>query len=170
MSDAIGSYNKGRWEELAKARVEFSRPWLELDAQSARQLLDTYDIMGDVTDKMVLALGAGGGQQSAAFALLGAVVTVMEISETQLERDRQALAHYGLQARLEQGDMRDLSRFDDTASTRSGMPGQSILCPIQRPCLMKWAACCVPVGCIGFPGPILSAARLMKPTGRAKAT
>jgi ubiquinone/menaquinone biosynthesis C-methylase UbiE len=44
--------------------------------------------------------------------LIGAVVTVLDITEAQLERDQQALAHYALQARLEQGDMRDLSRFE----------------------------------------------------------
>jgi SAM-dependent methyltransferase len=43
------------------------------------------------------------------------VVSVLDISETQLERDRQALAHYGFQARLEPGDMRDLSRFEDNS-------------------------------------------------------
>ena len=115
MSDDPGKYNKERWEALAQANVEWSRPWLELDAQAARQHLDTHGILGDVTGKRVLALGAGGGQQSAAFALLGAVVTVLDISETQLARDQQALAHYGLQARLEQGDMRDLSRFEDNS-------------------------------------------------------
>ncbi len=115
MSDDLGNYNKARWEALAQANVEWSRPLLELDAQSARQRLDAYDIMGDLTGKSVLALGAGGGQQSVAFAILGAVVTVLDISETQLERDQQALAHYGLQARLEQGDMRDLSRFDENS-------------------------------------------------------
>ena len=113
MSEDAGSYNKARWEALAQANVQFSRPFLELDAQTARQFLDAYGMMGDVTGKSVLALGAGGGQQSVAFALLGASITVLDISETQLERDRQALAHTGLQARLEQGDMRDLSRFED---------------------------------------------------------
>jgi SAM-dependent methyltransferase len=44
---------------------------------------------------------------------LGSNVTVLDLSETQLERDRQAAAHYGLTVRTEQGDMRDLSRFAD---------------------------------------------------------
>ena len=59
-----------------------------------------------------LCLAGGGGQQSAAFALLGARVTVFDLAEAQLERDRRAAAHYGLAVRTVQGDMRDLSAFD----------------------------------------------------------
>jgi SAM-dependent methyltransferase len=69
--------------------------------------------MGAVAGKDVLCLAAGGGQQSAAFALLWASVTVVDLAETQLERDREALMHYALEGRIEQGDMRDLSRFAD---------------------------------------------------------
>lgn len=111
MTDEISNHNKERWEELAQAGVEFSRPWLNLDVASARQEVDPHDVMGDVRNKSVLCLAGGGGQQSVAFALLEATVTVLDVSETQLERDRQALAHYGLQARLEQRDMRDLALF-----------------------------------------------------------
>jgi SAM-dependent methyltransferase len=82
---------------------------LDLDRESALQIVDPHGMMGDMQGKDVLCLASGGGQQSAAFALLGAQVTVLDFSANQLERDRQALAHYGLQARLVQGDMRDLS-------------------------------------------------------------
>ncbi len=113
MHDDIARHNKARWEELAQANVDYSRPFLGLNADSSRQVLDPFQVMGEVNEKNVLCLASGGGQQSAAFALLGAAVSVLDFSETQLDRDRQALAHYGLQARLEQGDMRDLSRFAD---------------------------------------------------------
>jgi ubiquinone/menaquinone biosynthesis C-methylase UbiE len=111
--DEIARYNKERWEALSAANVAFARPMLNLNADSARKLVDPYDVMGDVAGKNVLCLGSGGGQQSAAFALLGAEVTVVDISETQLARDRIALAHYGLTATLIQGDMRDLSSLGD---------------------------------------------------------
>jgi len=111
--DDIARYNKERWEALSAAKVAFSRPRLDLDATSARKLVDPYDVMGDVNGKNVLCLASGGGQQSAAFALLGAKVTVFDLSDTQLERDRTALTHYGLDARLIQGDMRDLSSLDE---------------------------------------------------------
>lgn len=113
MTDEIANYNKARWEDLAQANVEFSRPMLDLDATSARQFVDPYAVMGDMTGKAVLCLASGGGQQSAAFGLLGATVTVLDLSENQLARDKLALDHYGLKATLEQGDMRDLFRFSE---------------------------------------------------------
>ncbi len=111
--DDIYQHNQQRWEALAQARVAYSRPFLDLNAESARQVVDSYGIMGDVAGKDVLCLASGGGQQSVAFGLLGANVSVLDFAETQLARDREALVHYGLSARLEQGDMRDLSRFAD---------------------------------------------------------
>lgn len=111
--DEIARYNKERWEALAAANITFSRPLLDLNADSARKLVDPFGVMDGVMGKNVLCLGSGGGQQSAAFALLGAHVTVVDIAETQLERDRIALAHYGLSATLTQGDMRDLSSLGD---------------------------------------------------------
>ncbi len=110
--DEVARFNKARWEALAAAQVEFSRPMLNLTAESARALVDEHGVLGDVSGKRVLCLASGGGQQSAAFALLGAQVTVVDLSETQLERDREALAHYGLSATLIAGDMRDLSGLD----------------------------------------------------------
>jgi hypothetical protein len=45
----------------------------------------------------VLALA---GAAAVSFAMLGANVTVLDFAETQLERDRVALAHHGLYARI----------------------------------------------------------------------
>jgi SAM-dependent methyltransferase len=111
--DEIGRYNKKRWEDLARARIVFSRPALNLDEASARQMLDPHGLMGSVEGKNVLCLASGGGQQSAAFGLLGANVTVYDLSETQLQRDAEAARHYGLSINALQGDMRDLSSFND---------------------------------------------------------
>jgi SAM-dependent methyltransferase len=61
----------------------------------------------------VLCLASGGGQQSAVFALLGARVTSLDLSEGQLRGDRTAAAHYGYQVRTVKGDACDLSRFPD---------------------------------------------------------
>ena len=60
----------------------------------------------------VLCLASGGGQQSVAFGLLGANVTVFDLTPAQLERDREAAAHYDLPITTVQGDMRDLSHFE----------------------------------------------------------
>jgi SAM-dependent methyltransferase len=44
--------------------------------------------------------------------LAGARVTVLDLAEGQLERDREAAAHYGYNVETVQGDMRDLSAFE----------------------------------------------------------
>jgi SAM-dependent methyltransferase len=111
--DPITQYNQQRWEALAQANVEYSRPMLDLTPVSARELLDPHGVMGPVAGKRVLCLAASGGQQSAAFGLLGAQVSVLDFSPTQLQRDRETAAHYGLAVETVQSDMRDLTYFPD---------------------------------------------------------
>ena len=113
--DEIARYNMGRWNELAEAGIAYTVPYLDLDERSARELVDPDGAIGELEGKEVLCLAGGGGQQSAGFCVLGANVTVFDISEVQLERDRQAAQHYGLNVRTIQGDMRDLSAFEDSS-------------------------------------------------------
>lgn len=115
MLDEVARFNKERWEELAAADIQYSRPWLDLDVATARQRMDPLGLLGDISGKRVLCLGSGGGQQSAAFSVLGAQVTVLDLTENQLAGDRLAASHYGLTVRTEQGDMRDLACFADGA-------------------------------------------------------
>jgi 2-polyprenyl-3-methyl-5-hydroxy-6-metoxy-1,4-benzoquinol methylase len=107
--DKIAEYNRQRWAALVRVNALFTRPWLDLDDASARVKLDPARTLGDVRSKNVLCLAGGGGQQSVAFALLGAKVTVVDLSVDQLRRDREAASHYGLQVATLQGDMRDLA-------------------------------------------------------------
>jgi 2-polyprenyl-3-methyl-5-hydroxy-6-metoxy-1,4-benzoquinol methylase len=110
--DEIAKYNQARWKELVKANALFTRPKLNLDINSARQIVDFDGRLGDVSGKDVLCLACGGGQQSVAFAMLGANVTVFDLSPEQLERDREAARHYGFDVTIREGDMRDLSQFE----------------------------------------------------------
>ena len=111
--DELSSFNRERWNGLVRAGVLYSRPKLDLDEASAREVVDEAGLLGDVRGKKVLVLAGGGGQQSAALGLLGAQVTVLDLSDEQLEQDRRAAEHYGLSPVLLQGDMRDLTRFAD---------------------------------------------------------
>jgi 2-polyprenyl-3-methyl-5-hydroxy-6-metoxy-1,4-benzoquinol methylase len=104
-----------RWRKLAEANALFTRPWLDLTPASARERVDPEGLLGVLAGKDVLCLASGGGQQSAAFALLGANVTVSDLSEAQLERDRLAAAHYGLSIATICCDMRDLSLLRSAA-------------------------------------------------------
>ncbi|HUG36305.1 MAG TPA: class I SAM-dependent methyltransferase, partial [Candidatus Limnocylindrales bacterium] len=115
MLDDVARFNRERWEDLAKARVKFSRPWLDLDPATARARVDPEGMLAEVAGADVLCLAAGGGQQSSAFAMLGTRVTVLDFSATQIERDRVTAAHHGVSVTAIEGDMRDLARFPDRA-------------------------------------------------------
>lgn len=115
--DDLANYNKNRWEALAQARVAYSRPFLDLTPENALAALDPDPVFvgspfSQVAGKNVLCLAGGGGQQTAVFGILGANVTVLDLTETQLARDHEAAAHHGYTIRALQGDMRDLSAFD----------------------------------------------------------
>jgi SAM-dependent methyltransferase len=110
--DEVARYNLARWQALADADALFTRPALGLDPASARAMVDPEGLLGTIDGRDVLCLAAGGGQQSIAFALLGARVTVVDLAEAQLARDREAAAHYGLALTTVQADMRDLAQLD----------------------------------------------------------
>jgi SAM-dependent methyltransferase len=110
--DEVAAFNQARWRALAEADALFTRPALNLDAASARARVDPDSLLGPLEGKRVLCLAGGGGQQSAAFAVLGAQVTVADLSEAQLARDAQAAAHYGVEIRTVLADMRDLATLE----------------------------------------------------------
>jgi len=112
MVDSISQINRERWNALARANVEWSRPHLEYTAEQAACHVYRHGVLSDVRGRRVLCLASGGGQDSAAFGLLGAKVTAFDLSDEQLARDRQAAAHHGYPLTTIQGDMRDLNALD----------------------------------------------------------
>jgi SAM-dependent methyltransferase len=109
--DEINRTNRERWNSLARLNVEYTLPFLDFTTADAQRYIGRHDILQDVSGKKVLCLASGGGQDSAAFGILGADVTVLDLSDVQLERDQQAAAHHGYPLKTCQGDMRDLSIF-----------------------------------------------------------
>jgi hypothetical protein len=104
--DDIAITNRQHWEWAVRKGAGCTVPWLDADAALLRvyangQLspvpgpyLRMYPahVLRGVQDKDVLCLASGGGQQSVAFGLLGARVTVLDLTEGQLEGDRKAAA------------------------------------------------------------------------------
>jgi SAM-dependent methyltransferase len=127
MKDEVATINERHWERMVKEGCGYTIPWLELDRNLIQQYVrgeldtipDTLDsmtppnILADVEGKDVLCLASGGGQQSTVFGLLGAKVTVVDISDGQLAGDRKAADHYGYGITTIHADMRDLSCLDD---------------------------------------------------------
>ena len=124
--DEIARINRRHWENLASRRMMYTTPWLDLDPDLVRSFgeggvelmpgpyacLYPRSVFQGVKGKRVLCLASGGGQQSAAFGILGAEVTVLEITPAQLESDRMAAEHFGYGVVTVPGDMRDLSGFE----------------------------------------------------------
>jgi ubiquinone/menaquinone biosynthesis C-methylase UbiE len=127
--DEIARYNQQIWEKWVRDEGEYTRPWLEL----TRELIESFvrgeieylpqpyryiyprQVFEGVAGKDVLCLATGGGQQSAVFGLLGAAVTVLDLTDGQLAGDRRAAEHHGYPVTTIQGDMRDLSCFADNS-------------------------------------------------------
>jgi SAM-dependent methyltransferase len=94
--DVIAAARAGRWEVVLTPTRPVPRDWF-----------------GALAGADVLALASGGGQQAPVLAAAGARVTLLDNSPAQLAQDRAVAEREGLAIRLEQGDMRDLSRFAD---------------------------------------------------------
>jgi ubiquinone/menaquinone biosynthesis C-methylase UbiE len=112
--DNVTNTNRERWNALARANVESSQPFLDFTRDQATKYICRHGALKDLNGKKVLCLASGGGQDSVAFGLLGADVTVLDPSDVQLERDRQAAQDRALEIKTVQGDMRDLSTFPDS--------------------------------------------------------
>ena len=99
--DEIAIANQRHWEHELKGG--FTVPWLDLETETVLQyangqleqvpetlfVIRPSGILANLSGKDVLCLASGGGQQSAVVSLLGARVTVVDLTEGQLEGDRE---------------------------------------------------------------------------------
>ncbi|MCB1231784.1 MAG: class I SAM-dependent methyltransferase [Verrucomicrobiae bacterium] len=95
----------------------------------------------------VLALASGGGQQVPVLAAAGARVTSFDASDVQLEKDMKTAARHGFEIVAEQGNMADLSLFEDESFDLIFHPVSNVFAAEVRP---VWKEC----------------ARVLKPGGR----
>jgi len=70
---------------------------------------------GELRGKDLLCLASGGGQQAPVLAAAGANVISFDLSEEQLAKDRLVAERDNLSLQYVQGDMADLSGFDDAS-------------------------------------------------------
>ena len=69
--------------------------------------------LGDIKGKKVLCLAGAGGLQAPLLACAGAEVTVLDISNKMLDKDREIAKNEKLQIEIVKGNMCDLSMFND---------------------------------------------------------
>ena len=113
-------HNQKVWDELSNIDCEWSKPVSAEVIHNARN--GKWDVrlmhdplpegwLPDVKNLKILCLASAGGQQAPVLAAAGAEVTVFDISDNQLDKDRMVAEREQLDLKIVQGDMRDLSAF-----------------------------------------------------------
>ncbi len=93
--EVIENARRGDWSIVLTPMLPVPKDWFAHPIQGAE----------------VLCLASGGGQQGPVLAAAGARVTVLDNSPRQLAQDRLVAERDGLDMRILEGDMRDLSCF-----------------------------------------------------------
>lgn len=110
--------NQRAWDALADSKSQFANVATDEECIHPLLTLDTRGwLPGSVKGLQVLCLAAGGGWQSILYAVAGADVTVVDISESMLALDRQEAERRRVMVQTIQASMDDLSllpsaRFD----------------------------------------------------------
>lgn len=116
--------NEKIWDERSQNNDTWSVPVTSEMVNQARNgvwsivLTPTKPIPADwfpdkLKQKKILCLASGGGQQGPILAATGADVTVFDNSKVQLEKDEFVAKRDNLQIKTVQGNMQDLSVFED---------------------------------------------------------
>jgi SAM-dependent methyltransferase len=87
----------------------------------------------DLEGKDIICRASGGGQQGPILAAAGAAVTVYDASPLQLAQDRLVARRESLALRTVEGDMADLSAFDDATFDLIFHPCSNCFAPKIRP-------------------------------------
>lgn len=143
----VFSHNRASWNRQAAQQCEWSQPVSAEEIAAARQgrwqVRLTPNAMpagwlDDVAGLHILCLASGGGQQAPVLAAAGALVTVFDASDLQLQQDRMVAQRDGLALNVVQGDMRDLSVFADASFDLVFHPISNLYVPDVRP---VWREC-----------------------------
>jgi len=107
---AVREHNRRAWNALVLKKQRFTTPAPDDDLRDPLGKVDGLGWLGgSVAGKRLWCLAAGGGRQSAMYAAAGAEVTVVDLSSEMLALDRQVAAERGLNVRVVETSMDDLS-------------------------------------------------------------
>jgi SAM-dependent methyltransferase len=142
-SKNIRSYNRRAWNHQAELGNQWTIPvGPEVIAKARKgifsiQLTETkavpHEWFPPLAGLDVLCLACGGGQQGPVLAAGGAQVTVLDNSPRQLERDRLVAKRDGISLNTFEGDMRNLSAFEDQSFDLIFHPVSNVFVPNIRP-------------------------------------
>jgi len=119
----ILKHNRNAWDAEVEKGNEWTKPVSSEEIEKAKNgeweivLTPTKPVPKDWYPQLlgakVLCLASGGGQQGPILAAAGAEVTVFDNSTRQLAQDEMVAKRDNLKIKTIQGDMRDLSCFND---------------------------------------------------------
>jgi len=106
--------NRQVWNRIAGGDNQFARVATDEECARPFEILDGRGwLPRDMPGKKVLCLAAGGGWQSVLYAMTGADVTVVDLSDAMLELDRREADRRGLSIRTLRASMDDLAELPD---------------------------------------------------------
>ena len=163
----VFEFNQRAWDQLVASGNRWTVPVSREDIAKAREgdwrLVLTPSL--SVPDSWfpvlkgcrVLCLASGGGQQGPILAAAGADITVFDASDKQLAQDRLVAEREGLSLATVQGDMADLSYFEDETFDFIFHPCSNCFAESIRPVWKEAYRVLCPGGSIvsGFVKPIL---------------
>ncbi|MGO4790569.1 class I SAM-dependent methyltransferase [Paenibacillus sp. 2KB_20] len=139
----IIKHNLDSWELKVKQKNQWTVPVSSEEIQNARMgdwsiiVTTTKPVpkewFPELSEKNVLCLASGGGQQGPVLAAAGANVTVLDFSESQLEQDRFVAERDSLPIRTVLGSMTDLSMFDSESFDLIVHPVSNLFVPDIQP-------------------------------------
>lgn len=115
-ADTINAAREGNWSIRLTGTKNIPVDWLQ-----------------DIANKDILCLAGGGGHQGPILAAAGTNVTVADISESQLQIDKQVAKEHGLSISTVVCDMRNLSALDDASFDVIINPCSVNFCPEVQP-------------------------------------
>ncbi len=135
----IRGYNREAWNRQVARQNSWTIPVSREEVAAARRgelrilLTPTRFVPAEwfppLAGAEVLCLASGGGQQAPLLAACGAVVTVLDNSPAQLAQDQMVAEREGLNLRLVEGDMRDLSAFGNDSFDLIVHPVSNVFVP-----------------------------------------
>lgn len=142
MTDVL-RHNRDAWDQEVASGNPWTKPVTPEVIAAARRgdwsvvLTEQKPVPRDwfppLREAPVLCLASGGGQQGPVLAAAGARVTVLDNSPAQLAQDRLVAERDGLALRLVQGNMADLSAFEDASFALVFHPVSNLFAPDVRP-------------------------------------
>ncbi|MEZ6135950.1 MAG: class I SAM-dependent methyltransferase [Pirellulaceae bacterium] len=106
-------HNRRAWNSMAKAQHPLTRPARDEELANPLRTVDVAGwLTGGIAGWRVLCLAAGGGRHGPLYAAAGAHVTVLDLSPSMLELDRQIAEDRRFAVRTIESSMDNLSMLD----------------------------------------------------------